>query len=324
MGNGPVARAQDDEELDDNGNAPAAVGLGAALIQQMPNLEQVDQWVFGRFGGSGGARTRLDSSLALRLEDLSRTCGITDTQKKKLKLAGRGDIKRFFDRVEEVKRKFQTLNDPNANIWQEIQPLQVEVNAGLFGDDSLYTKTIRNTLTEDQTARYESLLRQRRTARFRATVEWFVVHVDKGLGLSDDQRRRLVKLLVNETRPPRKFGQGDYWYLMLQTSKIPPAKLTTLFDAPQWRLLSRQFAQARGMEQWLKTNGVIADDGKEPPKTAIFLLDPRNMRRIPLDGRGNGPPPARVDGRDIPPPAPPQLPARAIRKEAAREIKKGE
>ena len=136
----------------------------------------------------------------LRIDDLERTCGITEAQKNKLRLAGRGDIKRFFDKVEALKRKFQQgQNDPNANIWQEIQPLQVELNAGLFGDDSIYAKTIRRTLSPEQAARFESLSRERTTSRFRATVEWFVAHLDKGLGLTDSQRQRFVELLVNET-----------------------------------------------------------------------------------------------------------------------------
>jgi hypothetical protein len=315
VGNGRVARAQDDDAPVDDDEPHAAAKIHNAIVAQMPNLEQVDQWVFGRFGGSGGARTRLDSSLELRLEDLSRTCGISDGQKKKLKLAGRGDIKRFFDRVEEVKRRFQAQNDPNANIWPELQPLQVEINAGLFGDNSIYAKAIRNTLSDDQAARYETVRRQRTSVRHRSAVEWFVAHVDKGLGLSDDQRRRFVALLVNDTRPPRKFGHGDYWYFMLQAASLPAAKLKAIFDAPQWRLLSRQFVQARGMEQWLKTNGVIPDDGKEP-KTGAMAID---VELVPVA-------PGIVTRRfvrfDVAP-APPAPPA-AAPKEAVRLIKKGQ
>jgi hypothetical protein len=260
---GFTARAQDDDEPEENQNAQAAVMLRAAAAQQMANVEQVDQWIFGRFGGSGGARNKLDSSLKLRIEDLDRSCHISDLQKKKLLLAGRGDIKRFFDKIEEVKRKFHNgQNDPNANIWQDIQPLQVELNTGLFGDDSIYYKTIRRTLDGDQISRYESSLRERKMVRYRTTIEWFVVHLDKGLGFSDDQRQRFVELLVNESRPPRKFGQGDYWYLMIQTARVPESRIKPIFDVPQWRLLSRQFAQARGMEQWLKSNGVTPDDDK--------------------------------------------------------------
>jgi hypothetical protein len=268
-GNCRFARAQDDDDPVENENAQPANNLRMGMINQGPNLEQMDQWVFGRYGGSGGARNKLDSSLLLRIQDLERACGITEVQQKKLRLAGRGDIKRFFDKVEELKRKYQRgQNDPNANIWQEIQPLQVELNSGLFGDDSLYAKTIRRTLNHDQAARFESVSHERTSFRFRATVDWFVVHLDKGLGLTDDQRKRFVELLVNEARPPRKFGPGDYWYLLLQMARLPEAKLKPVFDAPQWRLLSRQFAQARGMEQWLETNGVIADDEKQREESA--------------------------------------------------------
>jgi hypothetical protein len=275
---GSIARAQDEDAPEENQNAQAAVKMRGVMVQPTANVEQVDQWIFGRFGGSGGARTKLDSSLKLRIEDLNRSCHISDLQKKKLLLAGRGDVKRFFDKIEEVKRKFQNgQNDPNANIWQDIQPLQIELNTGLFGDDSIYKKTISKTLDGDQISQYECLQRERRMVRYKATIEWFVVHLDKGLGFTDDQRQRLVELLVNESRPPKKFGQGDYWYLMLQSSLVPEAKLKPIFDVPQWRLFSRQFAQARGMERWLKSNGVIPDNEKENEG-----VQAATTRRLPL------------------------------------------
>jgi hypothetical protein len=281
-----IALGQNEDAPVENENAPAAIAPGVNMvdIQQGPNLDQMDQWVFGRFGGSGGARNKLDLSLLLRIDDLERTCGISEAQKQKLRLAGRGDIKRFFDKVEEVKRKFQQgKNAPNANIWQEIQPLQVELNTGLFGDDSLYAKTIRRTLSHDQAVRFESVANDRKSFRFRTTVDWFVVHLDKGLGLTESQRQRFIELLVNDAQPPRKFGQGDYWYLMLQTARLPEVKLKPIFDAPQWRLLSGQFAQARSMEQWLKTNGVLADDPKRPGDAAPRIVPAMPPRPVIFD-----------------------------------------
>ncbi|MFI5459489.1 MAG: hypothetical protein ACHRXM_29030 [Isosphaerales bacterium] len=268
VGTGQVARAQDQDDVEDDVIAPVA---GAVMMVQQPNVDQVDNWVFGRFGGSAVARTRFDSALALRIDDLERTCGVTEAQKKKLKLAGRGDVKRVFDRVEELKRKFlQNQNDPNNNIWQAMQPLQVEVNAGLFGERSIFQKTIKKTLDGDQASRYDSLMRERKLSRYRATVEWFVVHLDKVLGLSDDQRRRFTELILSETDPPARFGQSDYWYLLFQISQLPEAKSKPIFDTPQWRLLSRQLMQGRGMEQWLKTNGVLEDHKKAGGNAAMF------------------------------------------------------
>jgi hypothetical protein len=259
LGVGRIAQAQDDDVVEDD----AGVAAAPVVVFQQPNLDQVDNWVFGRLGGSAVARSRFDAILALRIEDIERVCGATDAQKQKLKLAGRGDIKRTFDRVEELKRTFQqSQNEPNNNIWQAIQPLQAELNSGLFGDASIFEKTIKKTLTSDQLARYDNLLRERRLSRYRTTVEWFVVHLDKVLGFSDQQRRQITELILSETEPPRKLGQSDYWYLMFQISKLPETRFKPIFDTPQWRLLSRQLVQARGMEPWLRNNGLLRDHKK--------------------------------------------------------------
>jgi len=252
-----IARAQDDEIVDDTG-VVAAPAL--RMVQpQVPNVEQVDQWVFARMGGSAAARSRLESLLAIRIDDIERACAVSEAQKKKLKLAGLGDIKRFYDRVEEAKRKLLGINSgPNANIWQDVQPLQIEIQTGIFGDDSMFHKTIKKALTDEQAARYEALLSQRSQERRRATIELFVAHLDKALGLSEDQRTRLISLFLNEVPPPLKMGQSDYWYFMFRTSRLPESTLKPIFDVPQWRLLSRQFPQAQGMEQWLKNAGIIA------------------------------------------------------------------
>src|SRR5690348_1383421 len=113
VGGGPCARAQDDGEEDEEAPNPApAVRMHAFVM----NDQQFDQWVFGNMGlgSAGSARNRLDSLLTLNVDDLDRTCGLTPVQKKKLLLAGRGDIKRFFDRVEEIRKRFtKGQNDQN-------------------------------------------------------------------------------------------------------------------------------------------------------------------------------------------------------------------
>ena len=132
------------------------------------------------------------------------------------------------------------------NIWQEMQPLQVELANGLFGDLSMFMKTVKNTLSEEQSQRHDELARRRAAARRRASIELFVVQLDKALGLSAAQRGRLSELLVAETPAQAKYGQADYWYFMYQMTRLPEAKITAILDEAQWRLLSRQFTVATG------------------------------------------------------------------------------
>ena len=63
--------------------------------------ELFDQWAFGGRMTGNTIRNKLDSLLTMQIEEIDRSCTLTEAQKNKLRLAGRGDMKRFLDRVEE-------------------------------------------------------------------------------------------------------------------------------------------------------------------------------------------------------------------------------
>src|SRR5262245_63549041 len=54
--------------------------------------EQFEQWVFQEHGNAAATRKRLDALLKLKVEDVDRSCKLSDSQKKKLLLMGRGEI----------------------------------------------------------------------------------------------------------------------------------------------------------------------------------------------------------------------------------------
>jgi hypothetical protein len=279
-GAGTSARAQDDEEEDE---APAAVNRMNGFVV---NDFQFDQWVFGNMGmgTAAAARNRLDSLLTLHVEDVDRTCRLTPGQKKKLLIAGRGDIKRFFDRVDDVRKKF--AGDKNFNfqvqfqqIWQEIQPLQSTVNAGLFGAESIYGKAIRATLTPEQAQKHEDGVYDRTVYRYWARVDLAMELLNNEVGFTDDQRRQLVKLLHEETRPPRRMGQQDYYVVLYQLGRIPEAKLQPVFEEFQWKFLKRQLEQGRRMERFLKQNGFVPGDAPDAKDRTPQPVDAKSARR---------------------------------------------
>jgi hypothetical protein len=260
----PCARAQDDDEEEEAPNQAQAARMHAIVM----NDAQFDQWVFGNMGlgNAGAARNRLDSLLTLNVDDLERTCGLAPVQKKKLLLAGRGDIKRFFDRIEEVRKRFtKNQNDQNqfAQLWQEVQPLRNAYHAGFFGEESFYAKALKATLNPEQLGKHEEVVRDRMLYRYWARVDLAMELLNNEVGFTDDQRRQLVKLLREETRPPRRLGDNDYYVVLYQLSRIPEAKIKPVFEDVQWRFLKRQLDQGRGMAPFLKQNGFLPDDGKE-------------------------------------------------------------
>ncbi len=250
---GAVTEAQDEDD------EPAAQQL------QVQNFEipedQFDSWVFQNLQTATAARKKLDQMLAMQLDDVDQTCQLTPSQRKKLQLAGRGDMLLFFEQVEVVRKKFllvrkdqQKFND----IWQDISPLQVKVQVGLFGDESLYQKTLRNILKGEQLSKYSQVDGERRKFQYRAKVELVVAMLENAMPLRDEQRQNLIALIVKETKPPRSFGQQqDYYVVMWNISKIPEKTLRPLFKDVEWKVLNQQFTQVRGLEQWLKQSGAL-------------------------------------------------------------------
>jgi hypothetical protein len=225
---------------------------------------QFDQWIFGNQGGSSMARVRLAASLKLKLGEVERFASLSAAQKTKLELAARGDVKRFFDEVENRRKEFQTVRQDQAKFgafYQTLQPVQLAFQAGLFETGSIFARTLRKTLQADQLARYDAAARERSLFRYRAKVGLAVANLDRSVGLTADQRRRLTTLILQETRPPRKFGQLDTQLVLYQLARLDEAKVRPIFNEAQWNLLKPQLTGARNNEATLIRQGVLPPDG---------------------------------------------------------------
>ncbi|HWE40087.1 MAG TPA: hypothetical protein VG406_26280 [Isosphaeraceae bacterium] len=255
----PAARGQGFDDEDDEDEAAGAMNPHMAVYTD----ENFDQWVFGNGRNYTSFRASVDSLLAMQIEELDRACGLTDAQRAKLMLAGRGDLKRILDAYDDKKKKFRaTGGDQNRinEIFQDIQPLQQAIAAGPFGESSIFAKSIGKTLDPAQAERFEKVAKEKRTYRYRARVELAVNLLDGYVGMTADQRRRLVQVIVDETRSPRKFGRQDYQVVILLASKVPEARLRPIFDDAQWKKVRRQMDGVRGLETYLRTNGFLPDE----------------------------------------------------------------
>ena len=250
-----MAYAQDDEAVE---QVPQQVPQQQFMVAE----ENFDRWVFGGRGTAAVIRKRFDSQLLLQVEELERTCGLSESQKTKLQLAGRGDIKRLFDRVDELHKKFQLVkNDQNKfnEFWQDVQPFQLVFNQGAFGPGSLFSKILKNTLSSAQAASYQAADRNRRMFQYRSTVEAVIGMLDQVVSFRADQRQKLVDLIVDKKRLPRIFGQYNYYLVLYQAAQLPEAQLKEFLDEPQLKALNKVFNQVRGFEPFLKSNGYLPE-----------------------------------------------------------------
>ena len=219
----------------------------------------LDQWIFGSSEVTQ-AQERVDSILTLRLDCLERAGGLSQAQLEKLRLAGRGDAARFLRKVDAIKAECKGLNFNDRKfqeMWQKIQPLQAEYNAGLFDEKSLFQKVLQGMSRSDPSAPYQEQERERRKFRHRAAIELAVNTFEIGVPLTTVQRQRFLKLLVEELKPPKKFGNQDQYVVFYQASKLDQEKLKPIFDDAQWRAVEETFRRARRMEAHLRQQGFI-------------------------------------------------------------------
>lgn len=225
--------------------------------------EQFDQWVFQQYGNASTARVRLKESLELYTENVDQACGLSDAQKQKLRLAGQGDIERFFRKFKKVKTKFQAIRNDQQKvnqIFQDISPLQAKLATGIFDRDSLLQKCLVNTINREQFLKYLKVDEERQRFHHEAEIGVIISILDQAAPVTAEQRRKLSDLLRRETRPPRKSGQYDYYAMMHQAAKIDDEKFQQILDDIQWQVFNQQLGQMRAMEAWLKQNGILSDD----------------------------------------------------------------
>ena len=174
--------------------------IAPAPIRPVPDLQfserQIDRWLFGLDGNVDSARLLSVSRLKSRIGYIDRLCILTPDQRKKLELAGRGDIKRFFDEVAERKKAFHLKDKSRDEVMQSVEQanhLGRSYRSGLFGGRSLFEKVLQAILDPAQGLLYRrDLYRRDRTTvpldRFQARLEWVALTLQKGLSLSDGQR----------------------------------------------------------------------------------------------------------------------------------------
>jgi hypothetical protein len=252
--------------------------LAVEVDQVLPQVRvflghsRFDAMVFGQTLDVDAVRKRVETLLKGRVEALAYQYDLTDLQKKKLWLAGQCDIKRFFDSVQYVRAKLPLVTneeDTVTELVRDIQRLQRAYNSGLFSNGSLLNKTLVRTLNDKQSAR----LREDKQKQFRETLTWVAATLEQTMKLTHDQRRRLEKVLIEETRAPVAHGGDDYYGLIFQAANIPEAKLKPIFDDDQWLALIKQFQQVKGMEQTLRERGFLpieeAADSRLVPQKRI-------------------------------------------------------
>jgi hypothetical protein len=295
-GLGSAARAQDPFAADP---PDPPVQQGAWTDEQFDNW--IDQIVSGINDQDSPDRGRLRERLTLKVEWIELSCNISEAQKKKLEIAGRGDIKRFMDEMRGMKRRYRQIKgDPVefAKLQQRISEIQTSSASDLFGDSSFLSKMVQKTLSEEQAAALARAVEESRAFSHRAAVLQAVQFCDAAVGLKDEQRRRLTELFVLETRQMKRDLSSELplqFLMVLKTAKLSRAKLRAILDERQWFVMSALLKQ---LEQGVNAVGFGAIMGGMPGMGGGMpgMGGGMGMMCVPVSGPADG---ARSDALNV-------------------------
>lgn len=219
----------------------------------------LESWIFQQAGDAGSGKRAMEAEINLRINRIEQYAELSDTQRRQLRLAAQGDVKRFYDQVEEVICKVEKmkLNQGNFNeAYQLTIPLQSTLRNGIFGPSSLFTKVSRSVISGEQRDRYEAAERNRLRLRGDAFLRAMIRKFGQEIPLTAKQHQQLFELASPGFAEPIV----DYHYKELYTSiyvvNLPEDSLAMILDAEQLQELRKRREQMEPMRRFLKEQGL--------------------------------------------------------------------
>jgi hypothetical protein len=229
--------------------AQQAVAVGPVVALNQNRGDWFESWVFGGMS-TENARKRLDNTGSQRVQLVHAQCGLTDEQLSKLELAKRGDIVRFFQEVESVRKKVGDKAPDRANMAElakSIAPLQSQWNTGLVTPQSLFVSVLQRVLTEDQKSKLRDEEARRSEEKNRVHAMAMIKMIEHSVPLNDKQRKMLLDMVVEQTKMVRVDAHLQQYVSIQAATKLSEDSLATVLDATQLK----NFRQLQ--EHW-KTN----------------------------------------------------------------------
>lgn len=190
-----------------------------------------EPWAFGSNRLTRDTRQMLKESLEYRIEDYARRFQLTPEQQDKLRLAGTGDIERFWDEVEFVREQFllprfggdvTDLNDQRARLKAHLDLV--------FGTRSLLRRTLATILSDYQRRALEESEREWLEAQRVSTAQFLAVILDPPEG-KPPQRKALERRLLDHLPPSDTTSQYHIYVAALYLMRLPEPKRSAILPA---------------------------------------------------------------------------------------------
>jgi hypothetical protein len=227
-------------------------GAGTAEGQEnVITLRQFDAWIFHRMGDPSSVRASLRAGIDREIRRLERVVSLTESQKAKIRLAGMGDIKRFFDQVQRARQEFVELGEVTQNdineAFQLARPLSQRISSGFYGDGSLLKKVSLTIQDPEQSEAVRESRRRSLEKKRGIVIRSHLAQLGRTVPMLANQRQRLIELLSESVEikncPPQYYPM----LISYRLSEVPKDALREFLDDNQIRAIEASFPFPRGV-----------------------------------------------------------------------------
>lgn len=242
--------------------------LQVALFQQnMVEIgeNQIISWVFNNHTTLDSVRRDSRQLLEARIDLVAQACPrLSSEQRGQLKLAGEGDLQRFMNRFESLRRTLPSgrmTQQEYQNLWQKLQPIAQKYARGLHSDGSLFARSLQTTLNFEQLRQYEDFERARARRHYIGTVKGAIAMIENEIPLTVAQRKKLLDLILAQDVPSAGTLHTNYRFhvVLYHISKIPRDKLKPIFLENEWKVMTGILQQVQAIKQFLIGQGIELD-----------------------------------------------------------------
>lgn len=216
----------------------------------------VDRQLYGTHKNAEGLEKHLKNRLAVRIRKTTAEWNLDRAQVQAIELAGQGDIQVFMRDCNLVRNVWKPNRQNLHQIVHKIQPLQKRMTTGIHEEGSMFARTFLASLGSEQEERIFRRKEQLSESLLQAKVRLFVVEIDSIMPMDQERREGLTTFLEKNVRLPEqeidsRMQKMMSWYILYQTSKLPPARLEefqSFFHEDDWPQIEAQLKSSRRME----------------------------------------------------------------------------
>jgi hypothetical protein len=230
----------------------------------------VQQVVSDASSNAVGAQQQFEATINSEIQAIDQVCALTERQKSKLLLAGRGDYADYLDQLADLRQQMTTRplsQQEYSELIMKLQPLRMSVaRNNLLNENSLFRKTLRRCLTEQQVGPYRDFLRAQRVK----IIESVLLNWDRNAAqvkLTGETRQNFINLLADHGRLPHSQATYIHYIVLYEVDRLAE-QIQPLLTEAEWTKLQTQVQQAKRVEASIRRSGewpVVDDDADEQP-----------------------------------------------------------